>query len=183
MPKEFLKEPNLEQHVITVKTAGPEDWRDYKEIWLEAVEKNPEAFSIDADPEDVRRETYRRDKHWKAHLKDPNAITLLLKDNKDTKGLAMAIDKSEIQRGLWRIRHVYISPAIRGQHAGEKLMVEILEKIKERGGKQASLNVMDNPEQIPALKLYEKLGFENKGKYEEVIHGKKKGRYDMLKNL
>ncbi len=178
MPSESLQGKNIEQPKVAIEIAKLEDWEDYKKIRLEAIEKNPEAFAL--DPENLRQEIYKRDRQWKETLKDPNVMVFLLREGKDAKGLAITKHKPDIEEGFWRIYHVYVSASLRGKGAGEKLMTEALEKIKERGGKKVWLNIMGNPEQSPARNLYQKLGFI---KSKEVYEKSGKKLYFMQKEL
>lgn len=84
--------------------------------------------------------------------------------------LAVDKEKEEIigYVGCWilgnegEITNVAVSPEYRGQHIAENMLLELIERVKKRGGTAMTLEV--RPSNIPALKLYEKLGFKSVGR-------------------
>ena len=84
--------------------------------------------------------------------------------------LAVDKEKEEIigYVGCWilgnegEITNVAVSPEYRGQHIAENRLLELIERVKKRGGTAMTLEV--RPSNTPALKLYEKLGFKSVGR-------------------
>jgi len=74
---------------IIVKKANLKDWKLYKEIRLDALQKNPESFGRAYEEEKNRSE-----KEWKAKLKDKNRVTLLVFNGKEAIGLLGIIFES-----------------------------------------------------------------------------------------
>ena len=84
--------------------------------------------------------------------------------------LAVDKEKEEIigYVGCWilgnegEITNVAVSAEYRGQHIAENMLLELIERVKKRGGTAMTLEV--RPSNTPALKLYEKLGFKSVGR-------------------
>ena len=84
--------------------------------------------------------------------------------------LAVDKEKEEIigYVGCWilgnegEITNVAVYPEYRGQHIAENMLLELIERVKKRGGTAMTLEV--RPSNTPALKLYEKLGFKSVGR-------------------
>lgn len=84
--------------------------------------------------------------------------------------LAVDKEKEEIigYVGCWilgnegEITNVAVFPEYRGQHIAENMLLELIERVKKRGGTAMTLEV--RPSNTPALKLYEKLGFKSVGR-------------------
>ena len=84
--------------------------------------------------------------------------------------LAVDKEKEEIigYVGCWilgnegEITNVAVSPEYRGQRIAENMLLELIERVKKRGGTAMTLEV--RPSNTPALKLYEKLGFKSVGR-------------------
>lgn len=84
----------------------------------------------------------------------------------------LAVDKEKEEVigyvGCWilanegEITNVAISPEYRGQHIAETMLLELINRVKKRGGTAMTLEV--RPSNTPALKLYEKLGFKSVGR-------------------
>ena len=58
--------------------------------------------------------------------------------------------------------NIAVDPDFRRQHIGEKLILSLVEKLKERGSRCLTLEVRSS--NAPAIALYEKLGFSQVGK-------------------
>ena len=139
---------------LNIEIAKEGDWKDYKKIWLEAIEKEPLAYWA---TKDIKEKTQNKtEEEWKSELKDPNSFTFLSKKDDVPVGITQALLKNK-NENRWAIRRVYLNKDFRGSGNGEKIVVSVLDEIKKRGGEEAYLNVADT--QKEAQKLYEKLGF------------------------
>lgn len=149
---------------FTVEVAKPEDWRAYRDIRIEALTKNPEAFG--ATLEDALK---RKDLGWKFDLSDSNRRFYVLAKSGSgisaAKSVAGAFEK-EYEKS-WHIIGVYTREEFRGQGLSRKVIEKILAEAKNKGGIKATLNVTENIEQEPARKLYADLGFSLIGRMEE----------------
>jgi len=147
---------NKQERFAEIKIATVEDVQYYKNIRIEAIETDPDAF--DLSPEKVTEEKNRSDKEWKGDLADKNQFTVLLKYNGDAKGMAKGINRG---KGFWALRAVYVTPDFRksvtGSSVAEEMVQEVLNEIKKRKGKIVRLGVRIGRDS--AVKIYEKLGF------------------------
>ena len=154
------EDKNNEKSDLTTEVASGEDWNEYKKIWLEAMENEPLAYWITKD--NLEKTNEKTEEEWRNDLRDPNSVILLSKNNNIPIGMAQALLKTEAEN-KWGIRRVYLNKDFRGSGFGEKIMNQLLDEIRKRGGKKAVLNVVDTQE--AAKKMYEKLGFKTFEKF------------------
>jgi ribosomal protein S18 acetylase RimI-like enzyme len=161
---------------ITVKRATLEDWKNYKEIRLDALQKNPESFGRAYEEEKNRSEN-----EWKSKLEDKNRTTLLVLDGKKAVGiLGIIFESSARVAHIADIISVYLKEEYRGKGIASQLMEEAIKVIKSRKiTKKVKLNVTTN--QLPAVNLYKKFGFRIVGelKNEMNVNGKYYNSYVM----
>lgn len=150
---------------IVIKQASAENWRKYKEIRLDALQKNPESFGRAFEEEKDRSEN-----EWKIKLKDKNRVTLLVFKGKTVIGvLGILFESSPKTAHLAHIISVYLKKEYRGQGISTQLMNEALNVIKARKKtKKVKLNVTTN--QMPAVNLYKKFGFRIIGEMKEEMN-------------
>ncbi len=151
-----LTHEDKEQEPVRMFLAGPDDWEIYKDIRIDALENNPEAFGAILDrlrtkSEQDLREDLIRDYQFYILAKSST-------NQKQAQAIAGAY-KKELGNG-WQVIAVYTRPEFRRLGMSEKIIQEVLREIKKRGGTHVSLNVTNMPEQAPARQLYEKLGFQ-----------------------
>lgn len=153
---------------ITITSLSPEEWRKYKEIRLQALQKEPIAFSSSYE-----EESKMEDKVWIERLKKS-------KDN-DTQIILFAKDRNRIIGtivGFWqpkeKIKHVahiyglYLDDEFRGKGIGKRLMETIIRQL--RGIPQIEkIKIEVNAQNTVAFNLYKKMGFKIIGKAEKEI--------------
>ncbi len=161
--QETLK-PTQEQLVV-IELAKPEDWQAYKSIWLDALDKSPEAFQS-------RLEKFekRTDEEWQADLKNDKRLFIFAKTDSTVNGIQSIASAIDEQNGFWLISRVYTRPDFRGQNLSEKVLKMVLEEVKKRGGIKARLTVRNGPKQEPARDVYRrKLGFKDTTPWDESV--------------
>lgn len=144
---------NLEITTIPVSV-----WKEYKELRLRALQREPDSFStpyskIANDP----------DERWQEKLRlvdNKNTFLLFARLNNKLVGMVGAgrEKKGGDIAGIWGM---YVDSDARGKKIGRRLMVKMLDKLKENGIHKVKLSV--NIEKDPAKSLYESLGFERVG--------------------
>lgn len=147
---------NTQEGEIKVSVAGLEDLEAYKDIRIEALTVNPEAFG--GTLEEALSKT---DEYWKDRLQRQDLFIVLAKTDATPKG-AQSITgarEREEEKGIWKIIAVYTRPEFRGRGLQQRVLQMVLEEIKRRGGIKAALNVTARPEQEAARGVYQKLGF------------------------
>ncbi len=158
----------------------PEQWPRYREIRLESLREEPQAFgSTYADMEE------RPDAFWQGRLSDAmlgeKSWLLFAQDGERLVGMIGAFCNETQETAI--IVSVYVSKAERGKGIGKVLMEGILSEIgKKEGICKAALGV--NREQTAAVELYRRFGFVVTGEREETQEdGKKRRGYIMEKQL
>ncbi len=130
------------------------EWEQYKDIRLEALREDGEAFG-DSYGESLQF----NDSHWQEEFENPRSLMLVARDGVKTVALAAAYqEEGEKMRHIAYVWGVYVKKAYRGKGIGKKILVELIEEIKTfKGIEKIDLNV--NTSQLSAVWLYEKLGF------------------------
>ena len=133
-----------------------EYWEKYKNIRLDAVKDDPEAFSSS-----LEKELKKTEQEWRKDLSNTDDKFFVTIDdvanNKEAVSMAGAIKAKE---GMWRLISVYTKKDFRRNGFSKEIIEKILEEIKnEKNGKEVYLFVNKSEKQDNAIKLYEKLGF------------------------
>lgn len=149
---------------IIVKKATLSDWKAYKEIRLDALQKNPESFGRAYEEEKDRSES-----EWKSKLSDKNRVTLLVLNGDEVIGLLGIIFESSTRVAhIADIISVYLKEEYRGRGIASQLMKEAIKVIKARKiTKKVKLNVTTN--QLAAVNLYKKFGFRIVGELQKEM--------------
>jgi ribosomal protein S18 acetylase RimI-like enzyme len=163
MNEKLAKNENKEILDIKIDIAKEDEWLDYKNIRLEAIEKEPMAFYV--TDESKKEEMNKKDVEWISELIDKDSFVILSKNNDKPIGMTQVILKD---KNKWHIRGVYLNEKFRGSGCGLGMMNLTLNEIKNRGGKIITLNVMDT--QDVARKMYEKFGFEVTSRFSKKKH-------------
>lgn len=142
--------PNFE-----IVQLSPDDWQVYKQIRLEALQTEPQAFAAD-----YQKTAARPDAYWQGRLVDAasrkNNWLLFAREDGRLLGMIGAMVE-DVPHVAWIIS-VYVSPPARGQGVGKALMSAILSELAQSGSiRTAKLSV--NIHQKPALNLYQRCGF------------------------
>lgn len=138
---------------MKITKATEKDWKEYKEIRLEALKNNPEAFG--ASYED---EAKRSGARWKKSLKDKNKTVFLVLDNNKPVAISMILfESSKRFDHIARISSVYVNPEYRGRKLSSKLMELIIKEAKRKKIMKIQLKVVTSQES--AIALYKKFGF------------------------
>jgi ribosomal protein S18 acetylase RimI-like enzyme len=157
----------------------PDQWERYRNIRLEALREEPQAFGSSYAEMEQRSTAY-----WQGRLADAaqgeTSWLLFAQEGERLIGMIGAF-YDETQEAA-HIISVYVSKAARGQGVGKALMESILSEIgKKEGIRNAVLGV--NQEQTAAVALYRQFGFEVTGEMEEVQGDRKEhSGYVMKKN-
>lgn len=157
-----------------VITLSADRWQEYKELRLEALKLEPQAFAMS-----YAEEVTRADSDWIDRLKPkyPAAAKLFLEiDSKLAGIIGSYCEKDDPHTAI--IILVYIRKEFRGLGLGKKMLQKLLNnlsKLPEINKFRLSVTAT----QIPAIKTYESLGFkEISRKKDEVLHSGKK--YDEI---
>ena len=136
-----------------IRALQPNEWRAYKRLRLEALEREPQAFGAT-----YASTIQKPDDFWRKRLEDAEAmpdspILFAVRDGVPI-GLAAACPGETV--GQVAIISVYVTAAERGRGVARALMTALLQALQSRA-ETVSLHV--NPDQSAALTLYLSLGF------------------------
>ncbi len=142
----------------------PDDWQRYREIRLECLREEPQAFgSSYADMVQKPAE------FWQGRLADAaqaeKSWLLFAQEGEQLIGIIGAFYEEESQAA--HIISVYVRKSSRGRGLGKALMEGILSEVKKKQGiHTATLGV--NQEQAAAVALYRGFGFQVTEELEEI---------------
>lgn len=160
---------------IKIKKLNKNRWKDYRDLRLEALKKEPTAFGMSYNEEKNLSE-----EEWKKRIK--NVLFALSKD--ELIGMIVYIRENKIKtKHTANIFGVYITRGYRGKGVGKKLINSVIARIrKSKGVLKIKLTV--NPKQKVALKLYQNCGFKIVGKMKKELYVGRKF-YDelMMENI
>lgn len=148
---------------IEIRKLSPDDWQIYKDLRLQMLREEPQAYS--QKYEDLIKRT---DEEWKENtLTDTRGELVAFVDGKPAGMNGYAYDNPNLVF-IWGM---FIRKEYRGLGLGRMLMEEIEKEIrKDAEVKKIHVSVISS--QITAWKLYEKLG------YKEIKREKEKVNYD-----
>lgn len=175
---------------LTIRLLKPQDGAEYHPLRLQALQNNPEAYFFTHESEkDRSEESFARDL---AYAKSGGIFgyygVFLIDNNSGKKKLigytqisSPALPK---QKHIAHLYNLYIDPKYRGNSIATKLFDHLFKLIKEKTELE-QLFITCTKSNLPAQKLYQKLGFTQYATREKTV--KWKGEYDdeveMVKKL
>lgn len=159
-------------------------WEKYKNLRLEALKTEPQAFSSSYE-----EELQRSEEEWKNRVenfsKGDNSYGIFAEDNGELVGMmnARLEDMPKMQHVAY-IHGVYVKPEYRGKGVGKILLQAIMDWIATRS-EIVKINLDVTTTQDSAIALYKSFGFQKVGelKKEYFINGKFYDVYEMEKYL
>ncbi len=147
--------------MIAIKRLSEDRWREYRDLRLEALKTEPQAYGSSYEEERDRPES-----EWRRRIK--NAL-FALADDKPV-GMIVFVQESLLKtKHVTNIYAVYVTKERRGCGVGKQLMEAVLTQIKKhRDVKKIKIAV--NPVQKAAAKLYQSCGFNIVGKLEKELY-------------
>lgn len=138
---------------IDIARLGPDDWPELKRIRLEALQREPAAFSST-----FAEWVARPDEDWVRRLRLPGSITLVARSEGQAIGMAGAILGGDGERDVAVIVGMYVNDRHRGRGVGRALLLALLDEIA--GSPEiATIRLWVTPTQQAARRLYASLGF------------------------
>jgi ribosomal protein S18 acetylase RimI-like enzyme len=135
---------------ITIRKLPQSRWKEYKELRLEALRSDPIAFGSSYEEEKKLTHT-----DWKKRMKN----VLFAEDEKTIVGMAVYFFQTNRKtRHIAHIFGVYVKKKYRGCGVASALIENALRKIRDNKS-IVKINLMVNPAQVDAVRLYEKFGF------------------------
>lgn len=147
---------------IKIIRLEPESWQQYRDIRLEAVKADPQAFCVSYEEELEKTEA-----QWRNFI---NNMYFAAVDGKIIGMIGLLRDTGISGKHRAQVVSFWVKPEYRGQGAG-KLLIHNLQKFVETN-QIHKLYLHVTISQDNAIKLYEKLGFKKAGTLKEHIkHG------------
>lgn len=129
----------------------------YREIRLQGLATNPEAFSAS-----LEEETEFPIERFENRLSGNNTFTFgAMEDNELVGVVTLMLEQSNKTKHRGNIFGMYVLPNRRDKGIGKELLKAAIAKAKENAIEQIYLTVMSSNH--PAKKLYQSLGFETYG--------------------
>lgn len=144
--------------MMEIRQLNSMDARQYQNLRLEALQKDPEAFASSYEEEkEYSLETYAN------RLNSENVFTYGAFENDKLCGVVTLVRESKRKtKHKASIFAMYVSPETRGRGVGKRLMGAAIEKAKQMDGvEKINLTVVSSNES--AKKLYHLCGFETFG--------------------
>jgi ribosomal protein S18 acetylase RimI-like enzyme len=137
---------------------NPSDWEKYKDLRLEALQKDSAAFGSSYE-ESLKK----ADEEWKKKIENPKSYIFVARDGDNFFGMAAAYqEEGEKVEHIAYVWGMYVRDSYRGKGIGKKLMQAVLDELQANSKiKKANLNV--NTKQATAVKMYGSLGFKIAG--------------------
>jgi ribosomal protein S18 acetylase RimI-like enzyme len=137
-----------------IEIIGPDQWQGYREIRLKSLKTDPTAFGRSYEEEvNFSEEDFRK------KLAVSNRFTYIAKVNDKIIALvASSLEQAGNVRHTAEIHGVFVDPDFRNRGVGFKLMKRVLDDLYQNSITSRVI-LSANNENIPAIKMYEKLGF------------------------
>jgi len=150
-----MEKSNKENNSVEIVTVSPELWEVYRDIRLDALQCEPQAFGSSYSKE----KSFTKEKWMERIANRYNSIAI---ENGKAIGTMGAYISNEAEGKVANIVGVYVLSTSRGRGLGTKLFDFVLAKLKE-DHKLAKIALTVNKEQLYAVALYKKLGFKTVG--------------------
>lgn len=139
---------------IDIILATADDWQAVREIRLEALLRDPQAFGA------TYAETVDRpEAEWRARASHPARLTFLAMTGQTPVGIGGALHEGDDGNpATGQITSLFVSPAYRQRGLGRRLMHAALADLA-RDPAIARVILHVRPSQLPAQRLYASLGF------------------------
>lgn len=146
---------------ITISQISEDKWQDYKAIRLEALKNEPAAFGSSYEEENKFTEELWKQRSSSALVAYSAGMPI---------GLLVYIIGNRVKtRHVATIYSVYVNKDFRGKGIGKKLVQKALGNIKKNPEViKVDLGVV--PDQVSAVKLYEKFGFKAIGQLSKEMY-------------
>ncbi len=146
--------------MIEIRELPADRWKDYRDLRLEALRKEPTAFG--SSPEE---ESELAEEKWRDRIED---VLFALDDDEPVGMVAYVFEGSLKFKHIAGIYGFYVRAGHRGQGTGSRLLEEALKRIRAKKAIiKVKLAVISG--QREAIRVYEKAGFVVTGRSEKDL--------------
>lgn len=157
-----------------------DDWQKVKELRLDALRQDQQAFGISYEEDFNEPDTYWKEKLKKSTGNDAKEILVIAKENDKYVGMLTSENASG---DTWFIHAVYVKPDERRKGVAKKLLEQMLTLLHNQNDIQ-NIELKVNVEQEAAVNLYKSYGFTiNSTAQQELGDGKIHEVYEMKKQI
>ncbi len=148
---------------IIITKFTPDRWQEFKDIRLEALSENPEAFAstfaeVVKEPDEI----------WQKRLADKDWIFLFAKDDQKTIGIVGGHIKHDEEEGVGVLYQLYVNRDYRGLGIGRNMLTKLFNELQSTHRIQKlKLSVFEHNKNAEAL--YRLLGFFETGRRDDAI--------------
>lgn len=150
--------------MISVRPAGPNEWRTYRDVRLRALLDSPDAFGST-----YAAEADRTDAMWAGRISAATSSgqdrVLLARHREEVCGLVWCKLSTDAPT-VANLFQMWVDPASRGMGAGRALLEEAIAWAERRGACRVFLGV--TAAETPAMRLYLACGFRPTGELEPL---------------
>ena len=151
-----------------VRVLGPDDWRSWREIRLEALLESPDAFGSTH-----AREVAMTEDDWRARLEQGDSVSVLAEEDGRPVGMAAGFPD---RPGYLHVVAMWVAPAARGRGVAHAVLRCIEDWAAARG---LDLHLDVNTRNTAARHSYERYGFVGTGATRPL----REGSADVVENL
>jgi ribosomal protein S18 acetylase RimI-like enzyme len=160
-----MKETFEQGNKFKINSILPSEWESYKELWLDALTSDPQAFGYSLDEISNRTE-----EDWKKNiqksLQENTGMHIAKSDNKYI-GMMGYFPKNEDTVNIFG---VYVKKEFRNQGVSDKIMESVLTSLA-KNDKIKNIALTVSEEQKAAIEFYTRFGFEIVDKIKDVKMG------------
>ncbi len=145
---------------IAIRELKPIDGGVYRALMLRGYSEHPNAFTSTFEERATKQVDW-----WSRRLQDPTSSTLGAFDAGDALIGTVRLEQYQRARERHKIKlaAMYVLKDFAGKGIGRKLVDEALAAARKMGGIEI-VNLTVNSENLPALRLYGKVGFQEYGR-------------------
>jgi GNAT superfamily N-acetyltransferase len=139
------------------RLAQAEDWRAVRALRLRALADAPDAFEMT-----LAQAEQWTDEDWRRRVAERDERLTLVEEDEDGNLVGMAVGLFEPAARVAHLVGMFVEPGRRRARLGRGLMEAVESWARQVDAARIELEV--NPEMVPAVRLYERCGFERSGR-------------------
>lgn len=144
------------KNTIRIINPSSDDWKKVKNLRLEALQNDPQAFGASYEEQSQRTDDEWKERTQRTIGESKEEILVVAEDGDVFVGMIGAFPKDSTK---WIIKAMYVSPQYRGKGVSKKLVEEILKQL-DADKRIGTLELSVNTRQEAAVKLYSEFGFD-----------------------
>jgi ribosomal protein S18 acetylase RimI-like enzyme len=151
---------------ITIERLPPKKWQEYKALRLRALHDDPHAFSEPLDKSLAYSDAIWQQKTAEAY-EGKDSLIVFARAGEQVVGMIGAFFPKN-EKNVAYIFGVYVVPEARGKGISKQLLEVLLHELKANPA-IATVKLEVNKEQLAAVKLYERFGFQVVGEENSLL--------------